>query len=109
MKKENDNTKKSARLWFSEFSKIELLQMLKEEIYRLGLEKSPSRTKIEELYDEDNIPHPNSYINHFGTWQNVLDLLDLDNDWKERVSKANTGKRYASSWSNTRHFFKRFN
>lgn len=83
---------------------FEILQILKEEIQRLGLEDSPSRTKMQELYDRDKMPHPNTYVNRFGTWEKALEMIGIDYSGKksaiEGSRKSNTGKRYASSWSN---------
>lgn len=58
----------------------ELLQNLKKEIIRLGLENSPSRLTLSKLYDRDAIPHPLNYVKYFGTWDSILKRIGLENN-----------------------------
>lgn len=83
---------------------VEILQILKEEIERLGIEDSPSRTKMQKLYDKNKMPHPNTYVNRFGSWKEALAMIGIEYSGKKSsikgARKKNTGKRFASSWSN---------
>lgn len=83
---------------------LELLQLLKDEIYRLGIQDEPSRTKLAQQYDKKKMPHPNTYMNKFGKWEDVLRMIGIEYDGRKIMAKssrkANTGKRYASTWSN---------
>lgn len=94
--------KNKKRNWSKEFTNSELLQMLKDEIIRVGLEDNPSRTELEKRYDKERIPHPNLYIHKFGKWENIMKVIDLNysskKNWKEG-GKTNKGKRHAATWS----------
>lgn len=83
---------------------LELLQILKKEIDRLEIEDNPSRTKMQEVYNKEVMPHPNTYVNRFCSWQKALQMIGIDYDGakvsSESAKKHIKGKRYASTWSN---------
>lgn len=83
---------------------VEMLEKLKKEIERLGLQDNPSRTKLQELYDNKNMPHPNTYVYRFGTWRNTLRLIGINyNGFKagaKSASKKLQGVRHAATWAN---------
>lgn len=58
----------------------EMLQKLRAEIIKLGLENTPSKIKITKLYDRNLIPSPSTYVYHFGTWDYVLKRIGLENN-----------------------------
>lgn len=57
----------------------EMLQKLKDEIIRLGLEKTPSRILISKIFNRDNMPHPTTYTNYFGPWESIMKRIGLEN------------------------------
>ena len=58
--------------------KEELLQRLKNELERLDMLESPSRTELHKRYDNHNIPSPNTYLNLFEcTWTELMYMMEL--------------------------------
>lgn len=67
----------------------EMLQKLKDEIIRIGLESTPSRLKIQKLYNRENMPHPLAYMRYFGSWDTIMKRIGLENT---RINKDTTEK-----------------
>ena len=66
-----------------------LLQALKEEIIRLGIQDNPSMTKYQEMYARGVAPSPNSVIGRTGkSWGVLMKELDFDYDGKKNIVKA---------------------
>lgn len=84
---------------WSNYTEKELLEMLRAEIIRLGLEECPSRTQLELLHDKNKIPHPNTYRHHLGNWGHIMSLIGLKYDSVENSKKRMAGKRYAVKWA----------
>jgi len=86
------------------YSNEQLIKILKEELKRTKLEDSLSRTKLQKVYDKDIMPHPNTYVYRFGSWEKTLELAGYEYNgmWKtwDSAREWNKGKRYASTWSN---------
>ena len=82
---------------------IENLDNLKKEIIRLGLQDNPSRTKIQNSYDINNMKSPNSYIYKFKSWEKVLELIGMKNVYEKKIktdkSYSLKGKRLALKWA----------
>lgn len=56
----------------------ELLQQLKKEIYRLGLQDFPSRTKYSKLYDKNNAPAATTVMYKLKmNWGQILKAMDM--------------------------------
>ena len=55
---------------------FQLLTLLKEEIQRLELESSLSRTSFEKLYDNSKIPSPSTIVRKTGkSWEELMEIL----------------------------------
>lgn len=78
----------------------QLLEKLKEEIVRLGLQDNPSRTMLEKSFDKNNIPHPNTYRHRFGSWKEIMTLIGLEYNGLKNVALHNKGQKYAMKWAN---------
>lgn len=80
----------------------ELLGLLKKEIERLGLQDKPSRTELHELYDNRNMPSPNTYINRFNaTWEELMNRIGIDYDLdkiRSEHSKKVSRRKRAGKW-----------
>ena len=83
--------------------KEELLQRLKNELERLDMLESPSRTELHKRYDNHNIPSPNTYLNLFEcTWAELMHMIGIDYDGLQAISvgaSKNKGKRFAVKWA----------
>ena len=83
--------------------KEELLQRLKNELERLGMLESPSRTELHKRYDNHNMPSPNTYLNLFEcTWTELMYMIGIDYDGLQAISvgaSKNKGKRFAVKWA----------
>lgn len=93
---------KQFRSW-KKYSDDELLELLKKEIYRLGIQDNPSRTKLQNIYDNNNMPSPNNYKFRFGSWEEIMEKIDLNYSGKMSqstlTSQKNSGKRNAATWA----------
>ena len=89
---------------WKEYSDEELLDLLKKEIYRLGIQDNPSRTRLQKMYDNKNMPSPNNYKFRFGSWEDIMGKIDLSYSGKksqrDQTSQKNSGKRNAATWAN---------
>lgn len=83
---------------------LELLEILKGEIKRLGMEDKPSRTELQKHYNKEIMPHPNTYVNRFGTWQKALGMIGIEYSGNKASAESArghaSGQRYAATWSN---------
>ena len=84
--------------------KEELLQRLKNELERLDMLESPSRTELHKRYDNHNIPSPNTYLNLFEcTWAELMTMIGINYNGiqaiKNGASAKNKGKRHAVKWA----------
>ena len=83
--------------------KEELLQRLKNELERLDMLESPSRTELHKRYDNHNMPSPNTYLNLFEcTWTELMYMIGIDYDGLQAISvgaSKNKGKRFAVKWA----------
>lgn len=97
---EKDGGRMVPSIWVNK-PKEELLELLKEEIVRIGIVDSPSRTKYQEKYDNTKTPHPNTYRNIFGcTWTELMEIIGLNYNGQaalERSWKVNT--KNAVKWA----------
>ncbi|MGL9728704.1 hypothetical protein [Enterococcus sp. DIV0756] len=58
---------------------FQLLTLLKEEIERLELESSLSRTSFEKLYDNSKIPSPSTIVRKTGkSWEELMEILGFN-------------------------------
>lgn len=65
----------------------ELIQALKDEIIRLGIQGNPSRTKYQEMYDRNIAPSPNSVTRRMGkSWGVLMKDLDFEYDGRKNIS-----------------------
>ena len=89
---------------WKEYSDEELLDLLKKEIYRLGIQDNPSRTRLQKMYDNKNMPSPNNYKFRFGSWEEIMEKIGLSYSGKksqsDQTSQKNSGKRNAATWAN---------
>lgn len=72
----------------------EMLQKLKDEIYRLGLEDYPSRLRVAKLYNRDNMPHPQTYMAQLGPWRDIMKSIGLDNSRPKKESRVKSPLDY---------------
>lgn len=64
---------------WEKYSDLELLNMLKAEIVRIGIEDHPSRTKYQKLYNRANTPSPSLYMQRFGvSWEKIIASIGFD-------------------------------
>ena len=80
-----------------------LLNALKNEIHRLGIEANPSRTELQDGYDNNNMPSPNWYLNHFRcNWEELMCKIGLEYDGLKSIGKSssirNIGSKHALRW-----------
>ena len=80
-----------------------LLNVLKSEIHRLGIEENPSRTELQHSYDNKNMPSPNWYLNHFGcSWEELMQKIGLEYNGLKSIGKSsamrNIGTQHALRW-----------
>lgn len=84
-------------------SDLEMLQMLKDEIIRIGIEDYPSKTKFNELYDSNNVPGASTYLYRFKkTWVEIIEMIGLEYDqtsMRRSIGKLNKGKQFKSKWN----------
>ena len=80
----------------------ELLQALKEEIIRLGIQDNPSRTKYQGMYDRDVAPSPNGVIGRTGKSWNVL-MKELGFAYDGRKNMVEAGKQSALDKNGNSH------
>lgn len=71
-----------------------MLQKLKDEIIRVGLEKNASRVKLTALYDRNNMPHPITYVKNYGTWESILKRIGLENKGRIAAVKPEKSSRF---------------
>lgn len=92
---------------WDKYSELELLNMLKEEIIRIGIVEHPSKTDYTKLYDNSKSMSAQSYINRFNkTWEELMKTIGVEYDKKsiyvERGSKGgrmNKAKSYETKWT----------
>lgn len=72
------------------FSEDDLLELLKKEIKRLGIEDRPSRTELQKGYDKHNMPSPSWYLGRYGTWEEVLNKAGISYDKSSYIKKINS-------------------
>ena len=81
----------------------ELLKMLKDEIVRIGIDGSPSRTEYQEKYDNSKTPHPNTYLSIFNcTWGELMSKIGYNYDGLSVIAefgKNNKGKTGRGKWN----------
>lgn len=91
------------RAIWNDLSDKELLDMLEKEIYRLGMQDDPNRTDLQEKYDNNNMPSPNTYLKLFNCdWSALMRKIGLRYNGMqalgEKSSAFNTGKQHALRW-----------
>lgn len=85
-------------------SEDEILDSIKKEIHRLGLEDNLSRTEYAKLYDKNNSLSPTGAMAALNmTWKEIMEELGFEYDEikrkQEKMRVHNTGKKYAQTWS----------
>lgn len=80
----------------------DLIQALKDEIIRLGIQGNPSRTKYQEMYDRNVAPSPNSVTRRMGKSWGVL-MKDLDFEYDGRKNMVEAGKQSALDKNGNSH------
>lgn len=87
---------------WGKYTDLELLELLKKEIKRIGIEERPSRTEYQKKYNNDNTPAPNTYMYRMKkTWKEIIDIIGLEyekEDLKYFAGKSNKGKKFNSKW-----------
>ncbi|KRL03881.1 hypothetical protein [Liquorilactobacillus hordei] len=73
---------------------LELLIEFKKEIYKLGLEKTPSKTLYQEKYTRGAAPSPTTLLNRTGkTWKEILELIGIKDFKRVKVrDTSNMGR-----------------
>ena len=89
--------------FWGDLSEEGLLNALKNEIHRLGIEENPSRTELQDSYDNKNMPSPNWYLSHFGcSWEELMRKIGLEYDGLKSIGKSssirNIGTQHALRW-----------
>lgn len=77
---DRNKTKIDGRVYWKNYTGLELLELLRKEIIRLGLEDSPSRTELQKRYDKNRMPHPNTYRHRFGDWDDIMKMIGFEYD-----------------------------
>lgn len=92
--------KRTPGIWVNH-DKDELLDLLKEEIIRIGIQDRPSRTEYQRLYDNTRTPSPNTYRNIFQkSWMELMKTIGLEYDGqKEFEESKKISKRNAVMWA----------
>lgn len=82
----------------------EMLESLRKEIERLGLEDNLGRTNVQKKFDINRMPHPRTFEDRFGSWSKALEKAGYEYNGSDMISKtikkSNAGKRHAATWSN---------
>ena len=66
----------SNRTKWRAFSEDELMRMLKNEIERIDCQENPGRALVQSLYDNENMPNPTYYEQHFVlSWPELMATL----------------------------------
>lgn len=96
--------RKNKSKW-NEYSDLEVLKMLREELERLDLLENPSRTAYFDKYDKDRSMSPTNYMYRFDkSWSEILEMIGVEYDKKKIASmngKRGKGKKkseYKSRW-----------
>ena len=86
----------SNRTKWRAFSEDELMRMLENEIERIGYQENPRRALVQSLCDNENMPNPTYYEQHFGlSWPELMAtfgkpgrafLESLDTGYDSKVS-----------------------
>lgn len=92
--------KRTPGVWINH-DKDELLDLLREEIIRIGIQNKPSRTEYQRLYDNTRTPSPNTYRNIFKKpWTELMNMIGLEYDGqKEFEESKKVSKRNAVMWA----------
>ena len=66
---------------------IKMLEALHKEIYRLGIEKNPSRTEYNKRFDKNIAPSAQTVMHRFQlTWPQIMYILRLNYEGHERAN-----------------------
>lgn len=95
----------SKRVKWSDYSDLELLEKLKKEIIRIGIDGYPSKTQYNKLYDRENCMSASSYLNRFNkTWEELIEMIGLEYDKtsvRKKIGAMGKGVKrdsYTSKW-----------
>lgn len=98
-------TVKRKNRW-NQYSDFDVLEMLKKEIKRIGIEDYPSKTRYNELYDSERAMSATMYLNRFNmTWKELMEFIGMEYNKTEMARKRGSlgkgvpRKKYETKWT----------